>query len=127
MKRLIAVLLASLMVFAACGDDDSGAASDCDDLVDQGLQLFQDALDAMGDMSLEDLADSGADTPPALQDLETRGEQLEAEADRLGCSDAELEAGLAARIDEVEATGPIAELILEGIKEEIESGSFFSE
>ncbi len=125
---MLAIGLAMSMLFAACGDDSDGAADDCDGLVDQGIDLFQEVLDAMGDFSFEDLATLGEDeVPEPIQRLEARGEQLEADADRLGCTDAELQAGFAARVDDLEANGAFAEIILDGIKSEIESGTFFEE
>ncbi len=122
MKRTLALIFAGLLVFAACGDsgggsDDPADATSCDDLVDSGLVLLQDALDALSELSLEDIA-TLEDDPEALQDLETRGEALQTRATELGCDESELSASLSERVDELEANGPFAELILEGIKDD---------
>ncbi len=123
MKRLLAVLFAAMMVLAACGDSsggagDPGSIDDCDDLVGAGLEMLQDVLDELGELSFEDVAALGDEPPEALNDLEARGQELEDRADELGCTDEELSAGLTARVDELEADGPFAELILEGIQTE---------
>lgn len=129
MNRLVAAICAAFMVFAACGDSsggggDPGSAESCDDLVDAGIDLIQDVLDELSDLDLADIEALGNEPPEALNDLEARGQELEERADELGCTDEELSAGLTARVDELEADGPFAELILEGIKSE---GFDFSE
>ncbi len=122
MYRLAAALCAAVMVFAACGDSgsggDAGSLDNCDDLVDAGIDMLQDVLDELGNLSFEDVAALGDEEPEALADLEQRGQELEQRADELGCSDAEIEAGLLENVDRLEADGPFAELILEGIRSE---------
>jgi hypothetical protein len=115
------------LVAGACGDSAGGGGeiTSCDDIVSEGLDMLQDTLDALGDLSLADIENLGDEPPEALADLETRGEELETKADELNCSDEELEASLAGRIDSLEAEGPFAELILEQLQSEIESGNFF--
>lgn len=123
MKRYLVVIATLAMVLAACGDSDSGSADTCEGLVDQGIDLIQDALDEVSGMSLEELAAMGDDLPPGFAELETRGEELERRSDELGCTEAELNRLFTEKADDLEADGPFAELILEGIKSE----GFFQE
>lgn len=122
MKRLIVLITAAGLLAAACGDS-GGAASSCDALVDDGLELVQEMLDELSGMTFEDIAALGDEPPPALADLEERGAQLETRAQELNCSDAELDARFQEKVGDLTADGPFAELILEGIQSE----SFFSE
>ncbi len=123
MYRLVAAICAALMVFAACGDSsggggDPGSAESCDDLVDAGIDLIQDVLDELSDLDLSDIEALGDEPPEALDDLETRGEELQTRADELGCTDEELQQGLIDNIDQLEADGPFAELILQGLRDD---------
>ncbi len=97
------------------GGGDIAAVSVCDNLVIETIAMVQDILDALSELSFEDIAALGDEEPEALRDLAERGDELSARADELDCSDAELTAGFFDHIDELEATGPFAELILEGL------------
>jgi hypothetical protein len=123
MKRLTAIVLALALAAAACGD--SGSASSCDELVDEAVDLFQDALDSLADLTLEDAAELGDELPEEFETLETRGEELEAQSEELGCSEAELQARFDARVGDLTAEGPVAELILGGLLSESDAGSLF--
>jgi hypothetical protein len=98
------------------GGGDIAAVSVCDNLVIETIAMLQDILDTLSELSIEDIAALGDEEPEALRDLAERGDELSARADELDCSDAELSAGFFDHIDELEATGPFAELILEGLK-----------
>lgn len=126
MRKMLVVAAALSLLVAGCGDSDAGGGGsidDCDDLVAAGLDLIQDVLDEVGDMSMEELAALGDQEPEFVQDLETRGTELEQRQVELGCSDAELEAGLIDGLDSLEADGPVAELMLEGFKADPDFGS----
>jgi hypothetical protein len=125
MKRIVALIAVLMLVGAACGDSgDSGSGGggdiasvdDCDGLVGEAIGMLQDVLDALSDLSIEDIAALGDDQPDAITDLEQRGQELEAKSIELDCDEEELSAGVIARVDELEAGGPFAELILEGLK-----------
>ncbi len=123
MNRLVAAICAAFMVFAACGDSsggggDPGSAESCDDLVDAGIDLIQDVLDELSDLDLADIEALGNEPPEALNDLETRGEELSQRAEELNCTDEELSQGLVDNLDQLEADGPFAELILQGLRED---------
>ena len=61
MHKLVAFLLALTLVAAACGDSgSSGAFSDCDDLAQGGLDMLQDILNEVSNMSMgEFIEESG--------------------------------------------------------------------
>jgi len=114
MKKLGVLLIVTGLVFAACGDSDS--ASSCEDLADDGIALVQDMLDELSDLSLEDI--SSDEEPQALQDFTEKGEALQTQADELGCTDEQMTELVSARVGSLDADGPIAELILEGLQSE---------
>ncbi len=123
MYRLLAALFAALMVFTACGDSggaagDPGSADNCDDLVDAGIDLIQEVLDEIGQLDLSDLEALGDEPPEALEDLDARGQELSDRAEELGCTDEEMRQGLVDNLDKLEADGPFAELVLQGLRED---------
>ncbi len=130
MKKLIGLLLVLALAVAACGGDDGGAdyknpesIGTCDELLDAGIDMLQDFLDDVAELDLAALA---SDEPPAeLAELETNGEALEARAAQLNCSTAELDAGIAQRVDDlkVDSDNVIGQFILQGIQSG--SGGFF--
>ncbi len=121
MKRMFAMLIALLFLAAACGDSsdaDPATAETCAELVASGMVFVQDMLDAVSDLSLDDIGALGDDQPAAFDELSARAAEVESRGDELGCSDAELEAEFAQRVDDLEADGPFAQLILDGMKSE---------
>jgi hypothetical protein len=127
MKKTLGLLLALTMVVAACGDDDGGGgvgnstdpatASSCDELADVTINLLQEAIDSVSDLSVADFMDIAAtgEMPPAVERLDTMGNDLEARAGQLGCDDADAQRLVCARIDQLEANSEVADLILAGI------------
>ncbi len=97
---------------------DIDAVASCDELVDAALLLLQAVFDGLGDMSLDDLEAAGG-TVPALEMMDAEGQKLDAKTEELGCDPAQLEADLVARVDELEARGPLSELILAGLTAEL--------
>ncbi len=97
---------------------DAAAAGDCGELVDAALAATQVMLDELSQLTLADLAALEDDVPPALAEMEEFGAALEARAAELECDDAEMEAALFGRVDELTASGELAELILDGLRDE---------
>lgn len=119
MKETIAIVALFGLVAAACSSDSAsgGESRDCDDVGQAGIELLQDALDALGELSLEELAALGEDNQPqAFTDIENAGQQLDEDAAALGCDEADLEQYVTSRVDQLEANGPVAELVLEQLK-----------
>ncbi len=119
MKKVLAFIAALMLVGVACGDSGGGgvgSVDNCDDLVGEAIVMLQDVLDALSELSIEDITALGDEPPAAIEDLEQRSDELEAKAIELNCDDDELGAGVVSRADELTADGPFAELILEGIR-----------
>lgn len=120
MRKLAVSIAAISMIIAACGDSggSSGGFSDCDELAQGGIELLQDVLDEVSDMSLEEFAaaaDTG-DDPEFLTKFQGRADALEAGQADLECSDSELQSYILDNLDQLEATGTVGELLLEAIK-----------
>ena len=126
MKKLLGLLLALTLVTAACGDDDGGgvgnstdpaSANTCDELADVTINLLQDAIDSVSDLSVADFLEiaSGGEMPEAVERLDTMGDELETRAGQIGCSDADAQSLVCARIDRLQADSEVADLILQGI------------
>jgi hypothetical protein len=122
-KGLVLVLVLSL-VLVACGGDDEGTdvaavsvadATTCEQLVDAFMPLMQEVLDAVSDMTMGEL--TSGDPPEVLDDFEERMEEIGAKSDDLNCDDDEVSEMLASRAGELEASGPVGELLLEIITE----------
>ena len=117
------IVLSVAVTMAACGGSGGPAspaeAENCAELVETGMVFVQDMLDAVSELSLADIGDLGEDElPPAFDELQARSEELESRGDELGCTDDELEAEFARRVGDLEADGPFAQLILEGMRSE---------
>jgi hypothetical protein len=132
MRKLLPLLLVFILVLAACGgdddDDDDSAGSiadaeNCDEVGEVFLDEMQVLLDELSDMSITDI--SGDEQPEALTNFETSIDEISAKADELECSDEEMADFMRDNLDELEADGPVAELLLEGFREGVESGEIF--
>ena len=67
----VKALLVLALVLAACGDSgdvDPAEAGSCRELVEVGMGFVQDMLDAVSDLSLDDIAAFGEDEQPAAFD-----------------------------------------------------------
>ena len=129
MPKVFALLLIALLItLPACGgggDDDDGDvdsiadAETCEQLADYAIGEVQVMLDGLSDMTLAEL--QSGDTPEPVTDFEDQGDELQAKADELGCEEQEFLGMLDERVDQLEAEGPVAELLLEALQ----GGSFF--
>ncbi|CAN5584894.1 hypothetical protein BH23CHL2_BH23CHL2_10990 [soil metagenome] len=131
MRKLLALLLVLMLVIAACGgddDDNDGAltvetADTCEDVGDLYIDEIQVLLDELSGLDMAALASE--DQPEALTNFEANAEEIESKSNDLGCSEEEMAEILQDRVGELEAEGPVAEMLLDGITEGIESGTIF--
>lgn len=119
MRKIIVLVAVTALVAAACG---GGGTASCEDVADDAIAAIQAVIDAVDDMSLEDMASS--QEPPEFAEFERKGEELQQRAAELGCSDEEMSRLIEARIDRLEADGPVGKIVLDGIKSE--AGEIFS-
>ncbi len=130
MRRLAVALLAIALVAAACGDDDAadpGSADSCEGLAVAGIAMLQETIDIIDNMDIADLIALGEsdETPEVFADLESRGDELEARADELGCSDEQIATLMAERAGDLSSDSDFGRLILEGVRSG--EGGFFDE
>ena len=118
MRKLSLTVVALALLAASCG---GGADADsCEGVADEAIGLIQKMIDEIDGMSAADLA--GADELPAITNLENDFEALEAKAEGLDCSDAEMEVLFMERVDNLTAETQFGELMLEGFKQEAGGG-----
>jgi hypothetical protein len=135
MRKILPLLLVFMLVLAACGgddddDDDGGAggiedAETCDEVAALFVDEMQVLLDELSDMSLSDFQSSTDEQPEAMTNFETRTEEIGNRGDELGCTDEDLAGYLEDNIDDLEADGPVPELLLQFLREGVESGEIF--
>lgn len=113
MKRMPVLSVALLLVLSAC----SSGASTCEELADEAIELVQDLIDdvesELGNASLDELG--AVDEFPSLDEYERKSDDLDRQADELGCTEAAMRDLVSARAHRLEATTPLGNLIVEGI------------
>ena len=116
MRKFMMLVIALGLVAAGCGGD-SGSGGSCDAVADDAIALIQDLINEVDQMTLEEAAALGEDNE-VFSDMEQKADDLQAQADDLGCSDAEMEELFLARIDNLTAEGLLGEAMLEGFRSE---------
>ena len=116
MRKFVMLIAALGLVAAACGGD--GDAGSCEGVADEAIDAFQVVIDEVDQMSLEEAAAMGEGDPEFIVEMEQKFEELEARADSLGCSDAEMEELFVARLDNLTADGMLGQLMLDQFKAE---------
>jgi hypothetical protein len=115
MRKFVMLVAALGLVAAACGGGDD--AGSCEGVADDAIEVIQEFINEVDELSLEEAAELGADSA-IVSDMETKADELQDQANSLGCSDAEMEALFTERLDDLTAEGMIGELMLEGIRSE---------
>ncbi|MEN8235520.1 MAG: hypothetical protein ABFR89_11450 [Actinomycetota bacterium] len=115
-KRLfLVVLLVFSIVASAC----SSEPKTCDDIADVTVDHMQDLINdvekELGDMTVEELIATGGDLP-SIERFQEEATKIDERAAELSCTQPEIEAGVAARINRLEAETPIGRFIIEAIR-----------
>ena len=114
MRKFVMLIAALGLIAGACGGDDAGGS--CEGVADEAIAAFQEVIDEVDEMSLEEAAAMGEEEPDFIVTMEQKFEDLEAKADSLGCSDAEMEELFVARLDNLTADGMLGQLMLDEFK-----------
>jgi len=116
-RRVLVLLLAFGLLAAACGD--SISASDCDELVDETMELFQSLIDDVDsefeDMSVEDFLATGGDLP-SVERFEEDAEKIDELAAELGCTQSEISAAVQGRVHELTAESDLGRFLIDAIR-----------
>lgn len=113
---VLPLVLVLVVLLSACG----GQPETCDELADETIKLMQALIDdvesELGDMSVEELIASGGDLPSAER-FEEDAEKIDDRAAELGCTETEIQNGVAARVSQLEADTPIGQFLIEAIRD----------
>ncbi len=107
-RKFLAVTFTSLLALSACGGDDGGSsasgsgggvdgAKSCEDLAKAAVPLFEQVIQKMGNTNVADLAanqDAAAEIEKIGTEFTAQTDALQAKADTLGCSDADMQKAL---------------------------------
>jgi hypothetical protein len=111
------LIVAFAFVLAACG---GGQAQTCDELAEQTVELMQQLIDdveeEVGDTSVEELIATGGGLPSA-EGFEEDAEKIDERAEELGCTQSEIQSGVAARANQLEANTPVGQFLIEAIRD----------
>ena len=116
-RTFLPLFVSFALVVAACG---GGQAETCDELAEETVELMQRLIDdvekEMGDASIEDLLASGGDLP-SVEHIEEDSAKIDERAAELGCTQAEIQNAVAARANQLEASTPIGQFLIEAIRD----------
>lgn len=117
-RRLLPLLIALSLVAAACSSS-SISASNCDEVADETMSLFQRLIDDVdtefGDMTVQEFIDTGGDLP-SIQKFQEDAATIDDIATELGCTQAEISAAVASRVDELTASSDLGRFLISGIR-----------
>jgi hypothetical protein len=110
------LIVVMAVAVSACG---GGQPETCDEVAAETVELMQELIDDVedefGDASVEELIASGGDLP-SVERYEEDSEKIDERAAELGCTSAEIQSGVAARADQLEADTPIGRFLIEAIR-----------
>ena len=117
LKRILILLVLVLsLVLSSCG---GGQPETCEDIADVTIDLMQDLIDdveeEVGDMTVEELNATGGDLP-SVEKFEEEATKINERALELQCSQATIESLVAERVNQLEATTPIGQFMVEAIR-----------
>ena len=114
---MVSVVLAFGLLAAACSDEIS--AESCSEVVDETMELFQrlidDVDDSFGEMTVEDFIATGGDLP-SVDDFTDDAEKINQIGVDLGCTQADTQAAVSERIDEITATSDLGRFLIDAVR-----------
>ncbi|MFV1998877.1 MAG: hypothetical protein ACC654_00780 [Acidimicrobiia bacterium] len=107
------------LVAAACTSTYEISAESCAEIADETMALLQrliDDVDAeVGDLTVEELIDSGADLP-SVQIFEEDAAVIDEIASELGCARSEVSSAVSARVGELTAETDLGRFLIGAIR-----------
>lgn len=121
MRRILPAVLA-VVIASGCGGGDSDPASldDCESVAQAAVAVIQQTIDV-----LEVAAGGTEPDPEAVAEIEAAGSALEARAEEIGCTEAEIAGLMAGLAGSLEAETALGQQIIEGLR--TGSSGFFEE
>jgi hypothetical protein len=115
-RKAVLFLIALALITAGCG----GGGSSCADIADDGLALFQDAINELDGLDLADIQDDPFET----DDFERRSEDLDKRTTEAGCTDQELSELFTERIGDLSAgsSNPAGQFLISLLTTAAENG-----
>jgi len=120
MLRRLAVLLVFLgLVAGACSSTVEISAESCGDITDEAMALFQRLIDDVdaefGDLTVEELIDSGGELP-SIQTFEEDADVIDELALELGCAQSEISGAVSSRVGELTAETDLGRFLIGAIR-----------
>lgn len=119
-RRLLVllVLLVAISLFAAaCGN--SISASNCDELADETIELFQRLIDDVDaefdDMTVEDILANERDLP-SVERFEEDAAKIDELATELGCTQAQIASAVQNRVGELTAESDLGRFLIDAFR-----------
>lgn len=118
-RRFLVILLVAIGLLASACSGDSISASDCDELVDETIELFQRLIDDVDaefdDISVEDFVATGGDLP-SIEQFEQDAETIDELAVDLGCTQTEIASAVQGRVGELTAQSDLGRFLIDAIR-----------
>ena len=116
-RTVLLPIVVFALVLAACG---GGQAETCDELAEETVNLMQELIEdvgkEVGNVSVEELIATG-ESLPSVEGFEEDAEKIDDRAAELGCTQTEIQNGVAARANQLEANTPIGQFLIEAIRD----------
>jgi len=117
-RRFLVLFLAFGLLASACGGE-SISASNCEELADETIELFQRLIDDVDaefdDMSVEDFIATGGDLP-SIEQFEQDAETIDELAVELGCTQTEIASAVQGRVGELTAQSDLGRFLIDAIR-----------
>jgi SMC interacting uncharacterized protein involved in chromosome segregation len=116
-RRLLVLLVAISLFAAACGG--SISASNCEELADETIELFQrliDDVDAEFDeLTVEEFLQTGGDLP-SVEQFEEDAAKIDELAVELGCTQSQIGSAVQDRVNELTAESDLGRFLIDAIR-----------
>jgi hypothetical protein len=117
-RHVLSVFLAFGLLIAACGGD-SISATNCQELADGTIGMFQrlidDVDDEFGDMTMAEFVASG-DELPSVEKFEEDAAMIDELATELSCSPDEMSAEVQQRLDTLTAQSDLGRFLIDAMR-----------